>query len=360
MRASPWYTPAPRAETSGPKAFRTEELGVVEIDSDNQMVAYVAFDIDDIDAAVAELDARYLAGEAAVHAHTWSIIMRAFSAANRNELPATTPDWVSVDHRRGRSFAPGELEAYMRATWDAIPDTKIFVDSVHRLSDLGAVVTHAVRGTSRDGFDAEWREVSLTIVDGELFKRTELFDETDLDVALARFEGLHRSTTRLGNAASRAVEQFLAHFAVSDWDAMAGLFAEDISSDDRRGVVNAGIRHGRNAEMANWRATAEIWMPNVGSIVLATRGERLTLMRFTFISKEQSREAFSAAALAVVEIDDDGRNEAIIVFDVDDIDAAFEELDARYLAGEAAPRARTWSLTSQAYTQHSTGARYPR
>ena len=32
------------------------------------------FDPDDFDAAFAELDARYLAGEAAEHSHTWSVV----------------------------------------------------------------------------------------------------------------------------------------------------------------------------------------------------------------------------------------------------------------------------------------------
>ena len=40
--------------------------------------------------------------------------------------------------------------------------------------------------------------------------------------------------------------------------------------------------------------------------------------------------------LNIVEIDADERIAALVVFDLDDIDAAFEELDARYLAGEAA------------------------
>ena len=58
------------------------------------------FDLDDIDAAFEELDARYLAGEAAAHAHTWSVIAQGYAALNRRELPATTPDWVNIDHRR--------------------------------------------------------------------------------------------------------------------------------------------------------------------------------------------------------------------------------------------------------------------
>ena len=74
-------------------------LSIVEINADNRIVARVVFDPDDIDAAFAELDARYLAGEAAAHAHTWSVIARAYAAFNRHELPATTPDWVNIDHR---------------------------------------------------------------------------------------------------------------------------------------------------------------------------------------------------------------------------------------------------------------------
>ena len=50
----------------------------------------VMFDPDDIDAAFEELDARYLAGEAAAHAHTWSLIAEAYAALNRHELPPTT------------------------------------------------------------------------------------------------------------------------------------------------------------------------------------------------------------------------------------------------------------------------------
>ena len=76
---------------------------------------------------------------------------------------------------------------------------------MHRLSNLGAVVTHASHGTSREGFDAEWRMIELLTVDGDLISRSELFDEADLDAALARFEELHPPPPRLENAASQVV-----------------------------------------------------------------------------------------------------------------------------------------------------------
>ena len=61
---------------------------------------------------------------------------------------------------------------------------------MHRLSDLGAVVTASEYGTSRDGFTGEWVDVHLVTFEGDLPNRFELFDESDLDAALARFDEL--------------------------------------------------------------------------------------------------------------------------------------------------------------------------
>jgi hypothetical protein len=47
-----------------------------------------------------------------------------------------------------------------------------------------------VHGTSPEGFDAEWREIALLTLAGDLINRCELFDEADLAAALARFEEL--------------------------------------------------------------------------------------------------------------------------------------------------------------------------
>lgn len=67
------------------------------------------------------------------------------------------------------------------------------IEEVHRLNQLGAVYTWAGHGTSQEGFDAEWRGVNIVTVEGALISRTELFDETDLDAALARFDELSPS-----------------------------------------------------------------------------------------------------------------------------------------------------------------------
>ena len=141
---------------------------------------------------------------------------------------------------------------------------------------------------------------------------------------------------------------------------MAEMLADDFSSDDRRRVVNAGVRHGRDAAIANMRAIADIGFTNVTSTVIATRGERLALTRARYSGRDQGPEAFHAEALGIVEIDADERIAAIVAFDLDDIDAAFEELDARYLAGEAAPPTRTRGRSSQGPARRSSGTSYRR
>ena len=84
--------------------------------------------------------------------------------------------------------------AYLRAGWELGHDVRFHVEVVHRLSRLGAIYTNAGHGASRKGFDAEWRGVTLVTIDGDLIDRCELFEEEDLDAALARFDELRGST----------------------------------------------------------------------------------------------------------------------------------------------------------------------
>ncbi|OBI56838.1 BTAD domain-containing putative transcriptional regulator [Mycobacterium sp. E787] len=331
------------------EGFHVDLLWLIEIDADKKIAAWVTFDLDDFGAAITELDARYLAGEAAAHSHIWAAALEAYAAINRRELPALTPNFASIDHRRGTAFAPGELIEYLRAGWDLDQGMHFYIEAVHRLSDLGLVVTHTGRGTSREGFDAEWREVALLTASGDAGSRYEVFEEADLDAAIARFDQLSRPAPRLKNAASQVAECFLAHFSTGDWDAMAKLLADIYNLDDRRRVVGAGVRHGREAQIVDLRAIAEVWITNVTPTVIAIRGERLVLMRVRHSDNDQQSDAFHTDALVVGEINDDELIVAAISFDLDDIDAAFEELDARYLAGEAAAHARTWSVIRDGY-----------
>ncbi len=132
----------------GAETFLTDILGVIEVDVDDRITATVVFDPDDFEAAFAELDARYLAGEAAAHVQTWSTIASSYAALNRRELPSMTPDCANIDHRRETAFGPGDLTAYIRVGWDVDQDINVFVAEVHRLNNVGAVITYAAHETS--------------------------------------------------------------------------------------------------------------------------------------------------------------------------------------------------------------------
>jgi hypothetical protein len=337
------------AGSERPEAFHVDALDIFEIDAHERIASHVAFDLDDVDAAFAELECRYVAGEAAAHSHTFSLIARAFAAINRRELPKLTPDWVNIDHRRGIAFEPGDMTEFIRAIWDDTPDVNVYIEAVHRLSDRGAVVTQAATGTSQQGFAAEWRAINISTVDGDLINRCELYDDADLDAALTRFDELSRSAPRLRNAACRAGDRYLERFAAHDWNAMAEMLADDFSSDDRRRVVGAGVRHGQDAEIASMRAVSNVGFANARQTCFAERGGRLTLSRIRFSGRDHGPEAVVIDALGVLELEADNRIAATVVFDADDIGAAFAELDARYLGGEAAPHSHTWSVIAANY-----------
>ncbi|MCP3811848.1 hypothetical protein NLX62_05825, partial [Mycobacteriaceae bacterium Msp059] len=301
--------------------YVVEVLGVVEIGADGRITALVTFDLDDIKAAFSELDARYLAGEARAHARTWKVVTEGYVALNSREVTELAPDWINIDHRRAIGFAPGDMPAYIRATWDLASDMLVYIESVHRLSKVGIVVTHTATATSEQGFEAEWREIALLAVDGDLINRCELFDETDLDAALAKFDELGQQP-RLGNRASQVYERYLTHFADRDWGAMALIVADDICADDRRRVVRESMRHGRDFDIANMQAIANIGVKTISSNLVATRGERLALSRVCFSGNDPRPEAFSTEVLGIIEIDANDRITVVTVFDLDDIDAA--------------------------------------
>ena len=242
-----------------------------------------------------------------------------------------------------------DLTANIHATWELMPDACIFIaESVHRLSELGAVVTQTLTGTSKDGLDVEYRMINISTVKDGLVCLVEVFDEADLDAALARFDELHTRAPRLENAATRAEDRFFAYYKAHDWAAITEILADGTFIENRVRVVNTGLWEGRDVVIANMQALAEA-VANATSAVLAVRGERLSLTHMRYPNRDTRYGEFVPEQLIIAEIDTDDRIAAQIVIDPDDIDAAIKELDARYLAGEASAHAHTWSVITEAY-----------
>ena len=181
--------------------------------------------------------------------------------------------------------------------------------------------------------------------EGDLISCVELFDEVDLDAALARFDELSRPVPLLENAASWSAKRFLAQFAARDWDGMADTLATDIFTDDRRRLVGAGPRHGRDAAIEDMRVIVDLGVEDISTSVIATRGDHLALLRTRYI--DHGQEALNEV-LGLIETVADDRIAAQISFDADDFDVAVAELDARYLAGDAADHPQIWSVLTRA------------
>lgn len=76
----------------------------------------------------------------------------------------------------------------MGALWDLTSDTSAYIEAVHQLTEDGTVTTQVLKMTSQDGFDAELRLTYVIVVEGNLLSRVEVFEGSDLEVALAHFD----------------------------------------------------------------------------------------------------------------------------------------------------------------------------
>nr|WP_231988704.1 BTAD domain-containing putative transcriptional regulator [Mycobacterium sp. 1274761.0] len=334
--------------------FHTHALRVFEIDDDNRIAAVAMFDPDDVDAALTELDARFLAGEAAPYARTWEVITDTYAAVSRRELPLTTKDFTNVDHRRVTAHAPGDLVGYVRAAWALEDALETYIEMVHRLSHVGAVVTWRAEGTSRDGFDAEWRGVGILTVSGEKVSRCEIFDEVDLDKAIARFDELSRPA-QLDNAATRIFERLADAYNRRDLKSFVSLATPSSITHDRRyglNTVETGL-----AGRQNLQAIFEVspYSLRLQYRPIATRGSRLSLVDVHWVDSDDPKRPITIEVLTVMEVSDNGLMQTTVSFDPADLDAAFAELDARYLAGEAAAHSTMWSLIARFYAAHNRG-----
>ena len=122
------------------------------------------------------------------------------------------------------------------------------------------------------------------------------------------------------------------------------MLTADLYSDDRRPVVDGGVRPGRDAFIEDMRAVTEVELTNATSDAIATRGGRLALARPRYSTRPWGPTRSTSTSYSSSRSTPKIGSQRCIAFDANDIDAAIAELDARYLAGEAAAYAHTWSV----------------
>jgi hypothetical protein len=333
----------------GGGALEIDHLGVLEVDGSGRMTAVLLFEPADLDAAYDELDNCFAAGEAAGCARAWAAPRAAAAAWNARDFDAIlaifTPDYVHQDHRRllwGAMLSdPALFIRSLQLMVEMAPDFRCRIDRVVCLAERGALVEAVEMGT-RDGGPFETRYFWVAEVDAEgRIPRFDLYDLDQIDQARARFAELAASAPSaeaFANAASATAAPVIAAIVTHDWQRFAQLFADDFRMSDRRRVVQLELDRDQyvafTREVANWgtgRAESEL---------LATRGERLALTRLVYEFSGGDVGPSEIAFLILTEVDERGRIVAYVRWDMEDLDAAYAELDTRWRADEATAHPR--------------------
>ncbi len=340
-------------------------LQLVGLDEDGRIALQIWFDVEDIDAAMAELDAAYTRLEERLSRCVGQRLCACGSSGST--MPTTVLPGTRSSSTSRRSFR-------WRAAGRSLAKTlSIFHSSIGYLRPkrfremLGAVrYRHevvAVRGerlalTSlkvgpTDQSPGAPRDELLQLYGLDEEGRIALhvwFDIDDMDAAIAELDAVYarlegrRPRPSLENAASRADARSTRCSRRRRWDEVAALWADDTSVEDRR----RGLRRRRRLRPTRRASRRYRRWPILGSqmmtrYVIAIRGERLALLRCRYSGRDHG-PSVSHRGGPHREVDTDGRVIATIAFDLDDIDAAFAELDPGTLPGEAAPHAQTWSV----------------
>jgi hypothetical protein len=136
------------------------------------------------------------------------------------------------------------------------------------------------------------------------------------------------------------MHQFKDALEARDWERVAAVLAPEYRYLDRRKMMHLDLDRERYIEFL--RPSSPMSSTLVTQEVLATRGNRLALFRGLVEGTDGDIGPSEIELLGVVEVNDHGVRVANVMFDPDDLDGAYAELDERYAAGEAAPYARTF------------------
>ncbi len=314
-------------------ALAIDMLSLSELGDDGRVVELLLFDPSELDAAYAELDARFAAAEGAPHMAFAHAYRRAFAGRDWDAIAALyPPTFVEHDHRAiGVLGATRGAEAWMqdRALVELAPDTAVRLDHI-RVSSRGRLFQVTWMG-SRDGAPYEIPFVVVTEVDEQgTQQRNDLYDPEQIDQARARFAELVApapSVERFANVATRALDRSNAAVGARDWEGFAALVAVGFRVHDRTRVGR--FESGAAEWLAAIRPMVETTSGPPTRDVLATRGERLALARIRWRGAAGDVGPSEVEWLQVIEVDERGDTLTLVSFDPNDVEAGYAELDAR-------------------------------
>jgi class 3 adenylate cyclase/tetratricopeptide (TPR) repeat protein len=337
-------------------AYEKEEIHLNEVDAEGRRRRGEVFATDHLNEAIARLYERYAEllpegvarTRAATTARVVATTMRKDGDAERWRT-ACTSDAEMIDNRQLGTWNARGADAIveqMGSLRDVADGIDLRTLEILDLEPDALLVRRMHSGTERVGGGTYERPLLLLLArgtDGRV-TRVEFFDDDAEAAALARFDELVGSTStdlpvqtsaRFANAATRLNERIARAWNARDWDAVMALHAPTGLMDDRRRLMHMQVSGERS--FAQLRILFDVPGSHWEMTPVATRGERLALSRLLFAGNVDAEGgALAIDYLVVDEVDADGLSIAVVLFDPDDLDAAYAELDARYEAGEAA------------------------
>lgn len=316
-------------------------LNLTEVDARGRIVAYVRWDLEDLDAAHAELDRRYAAGEGAFSG-AWTRIEAIYAAVYRGDREAClaqfAPDFHVDDHRRlGWGGMLRDADVFFRsqqALVELAPDLRYRVD--HFATRGSAFLTQVAQVGTRDGgaFESPFLYTGTCDAQGRP-RHYILFDVDDLDAALARFAALSAAPVddplaaiATGNAVTAAIARWRLDDGDVDWEALRASLAPGLVFEDRQGFARlAGDGELLIASLRERVASGA----RAESRLLGTAGERVAVTRMLW-SGGPADGRFEIEYVTVVEVDAAGLMTACLLFDAGDARAARHEAWARWAA----------------------------
>ena len=303
-----------------------EALILGQVDDTERFVHVAWYEPGDLDAAYAELDAR--------HGGTGPLYrgMHAYNARDWDAFAACFEDTADVeDHRPvgwGRLDVPGLVERY-RMTAELSPDPRARLHHVVDSAEGAVLAALAVEGTHEGGAFERPFLTATAWGPHERFTVWHIFEIDDLDHALACAAELAAAATEVSfaNLATAAQDRFAAAYATRDWDAATATFGPDLVASDRRAHVRLDLP-GAEVLRDLFDAVEVTWERQL----LATRGDRLAQERWRVRSSTVDYGRTDDDLLQVTEVDELGRLTALVTFEHEQLEEAYDELDARYVA----------------------------
>ncbi len=341
------------ARTRWSDAAGNESIGLVlaEVDDDGLIVYDGRFDEDDFESAYLEMERRYFADEGEAHADAGAALMQVFLAETRGDLDSAFAMFAAPGLRiesRSRSVFPGRSAVELRRSVEElgamVGSYRVWSPAGCWLSPEWVVARHQREAIGSGGDALSWSRIYVIEIRDGLAQSVCEFDADDEEQAFAYAEERMRarpSRLAIANRASEIGARMVDALRAGDVERALEMFPVDAEYGDFRRVSGDPIVGKAARRQAIQRSLQQF--NRLALTIIAIRGENLALAR----SSRSDDTGNESTALVLGQIDDDGNVVALLTFDDDDFENAYQEMERRYYGGEGAPFAQAGAVMSK-------------